>query len=520
MTNSHSIRMGILPMALLSVLLGFSWVWADERVEEPAVTGAPAHVDPAILEAIFRVEAGPRSGSGFLVDSSGLVLTSRQVVGRSRHATVVLSNGERYPARVLVANRGNNVAVIQVHEQVVARIRPLRLAPAARTDGSSQPEGEIRVFSVRAGGYKEAVRAKRAGGSMGNICYASTLPFGVLGGPVLDEGDNVIGIHAIARPSARKRPKTCAFKIDYASRPLALPRETMATADAPLFTALEAEVRESYPVGLAREASERITDPAEYRMRAGEVSVEFITPPLIQALPRTRDDSYTPQSGFYLWQRFQNGQQPVVIVQALPDLRWTGGSAWRVAGYSLSWGVQIVSLPFLLLFSLFTGEADDVLFMADIPPPHAAYRFERDLDGFALVRDGVEVHPLSESLECDPNWVRVARKEGGKLKERKVRGCRGLSMYSPEAFAPGAQLAVRILHGGKPVKKGDVPVDPALAARIWADFEPWRAAVTNGIAADPAPAPPAAEDAGAAVPAPPTLPGETESSSPAASSDT
>jgi hypothetical protein len=78
--------------------------------------------------------------------------------------------------------------------------------------------------------------------------------------------------------------------------------------------------------------------------------------------------------------------------------------------------------------------------------------------------------------------MKVGLELESRIKERKVRGCYGVYRYPPDAFAPGAQLAVRILKGGKPAEGGDIPLSDDLVRQIWADFEPWRAAV--GKAAD------------------------------------
>lgn len=456
------------------------------HITEAPAGEAPEHdpgwrPDTALLEAVLVVRAGSAQGSGFLVDSSGLVLTSETLIGHAKYIEVRLGPGQEYSARPVVLDRG--VAVIQVNERVVAGIRPLPLAEAGSKGKRSDQDRTVLLISTMEDGWKEIITARRKGGLFGSVCYDAPLPSGALGGPVLDSRGTVVGINAFHGPTSRRRDMACALPINRAVEALASARQRALASEPPPAGPLNLPSRRNYPPSLARELGGQIADPDAYRARAGKVNLEFLTPPLVHALPRTRDDSYTTQAGFFLWQRYQGAHEPAVVVQALPDLRWTAGSAWRVAGYS----VYIGALPVLLLACVLTG-CDDIPLA---PPPRASYRFKRDFNGLVLLRDGVEVHPVAESVECDPTRARVALAPGRKIKERKVRGCHGVYKYPPEAFAPGAALSVRILEKGEPAAGGDVPLDPVLVRRIWADFQLWLATLERVDRPDPI-APPVA----------------------------
>lgn len=68
------------------------------------------------VDAKGMVQVG--GGSGFIVDSSGLVLTNKHVLSDPKaDYSVILNNGKKYAARILSRDPINDVAVLQIHEE-------------------------------------------------------------------------------------------------------------------------------------------------------------------------------------------------------------------------------------------------------------------------------------------------------------------------------------------------------------------------------------------------------------------
>ncbi|MDH2425449.1 trypsin-like peptidase domain-containing protein [Sphaerisporangium sp. TRM90804] len=79
-----------------------------------AAPGALSAVAARVLPSVVSVEARGGTGSGFVIDADGHVLTNAHVVGTGSEVTVVLDDGRREPARVIGSDTGNDLAVLQV----------------------------------------------------------------------------------------------------------------------------------------------------------------------------------------------------------------------------------------------------------------------------------------------------------------------------------------------------------------------------------------------------------------------
>jgi len=67
-----------------------------------------------ISQAVVRIVAGDKMGSGVMVHKSGYVLTSWHVVGAEKTAFVTVGSGVEYPGVVLATDRARDLALIQV----------------------------------------------------------------------------------------------------------------------------------------------------------------------------------------------------------------------------------------------------------------------------------------------------------------------------------------------------------------------------------------------------------------------
>ncbi|MBA8957032.1 S1C family serine protease [Actinomadura namibiensis] len=160
---------------------------------------AAARVQRSVLSISVRGADGGSTGSGFVLDRRGRVLTNAHVVAGGRTITVVLADRRGVRARLVGADAGADIAVLQidpaaapppVEQGSAARLRvgdpvlavgsPLGLAGTVTSGIVSAAEREV---SLGGGRRQEAVQTD-----------ASINP-GNSGGPLVDSGGRVVGVN-------------------------------------------------------------------------------------------------------------------------------------------------------------------------------------------------------------------------------------------------------------------------------------------------------------------------------------
>jgi len=160
----------------------------------------------AILPSVVQVQAGRATGSGFVIDASGHVMTNAHVVDGVSRAVLLLGDGRRVTATVVGGDADEDIAVLRVEGD----------APGAAQLGTSASlrigQPVIAVGSplglsgtVTAGVISAVDRTSRLGGAERPMVQtdASINP-GNSGGPLVDLQGRVVGVNtAIATTSAR-----------------------------------------------------------------------------------------------------------------------------------------------------------------------------------------------------------------------------------------------------------------------------------------------------------------------------
>ena len=207
--------------AVLGVVLAAGIGDGDERRTVTTARGAPAPSPHAVYErtrrAIVRVDARPRgtplprgrprlddgvaTGSGFVVDRAGHVVTNAHVVAGGPLVTVRFSRGgRRYDARVVESDRSTDLAVLRIRAGSLAplelgRSREVRVGDPAIALGN--PYGLERTLTL---GVVSAVgrRIEAPDGSdiEGVVQSDAAINPGSSGGPLLDARGRVIGVNS------------------------------------------------------------------------------------------------------------------------------------------------------------------------------------------------------------------------------------------------------------------------------------------------------------------------------------
>ncbi len=405
-------------------------------------------------DSVFKISAEGGHGSGFLVDAeAGLVLTNHHVVADSEYLAVKVDKQNKYSAKLVAQDDLNDLAVLQVNPVAVKNARALELA-GETPERPSFGVGE-RVVAIGSPLVTETILTSGLVSKVeqGAIYSDVNINPGNSGGPLFDSRGRVIGVNTFGIGSGRVGPGVSGIvRIHLAAAVLEEARAGLGESSPPPLERLPIESTFTFPAEELRVLAQRKNlTPNLYHLEAGKIDVEFMTPVVIAALEievekaaaRTRNKrtrrkanarKVSDPGDFYEWRRYAGDYRPVVVVQAVPEIRMTTGSAWAVA-------LAGPSVP-------------------------TRYRFKTDFERMELYRGQTLVQPIHPG-----RIAQVVSMEAG-LQSMDDIGFFGAYEYPPEAFRPGAALIIKVWRQESPVPNVKV-VDAGLAGRIWADFLPY-----------------------------------------------
>jgi putative serine protease PepD len=218
-----SVVVGIAIAALLvgggvlgAKLLGFDGDDAGQPAALPAVPGAApadarsrsvraiyAAAKPSIVPVRVRGLQTAGSGTGFVIDSGGVIVTNAHVVKDAQDVQVRLEDGGRYvDAQIVGTDLSSDLAVLRVPS--AAKLRPLALADSDKVQVGDQtlaigyPLGLNRSASASSGIVSGVGRSIDAANNFKIdkvIQTDAAINPGNSGGPLLDSAGRVIGVN-------------------------------------------------------------------------------------------------------------------------------------------------------------------------------------------------------------------------------------------------------------------------------------------------------------------------------------
>ena len=192
-------------------------LWAEPKVARTAGLGADelnnieiyktgrtatVHITSTVYRRDFFFDIVPakESGSGFVIDDKGLIMTNSHVISGSQKIQVTLSDQTRYDAEVLVRDRNNDLGLI--------RIQPRKKLPLLRLGDSDVLQVGQKVLAIGNPFGLEGTLTTGVVSSMGRtirdengrelegmVQTDAAINPGNSGGPLLDSQGNVIGIN-------------------------------------------------------------------------------------------------------------------------------------------------------------------------------------------------------------------------------------------------------------------------------------------------------------------------------------
>ena len=174
---------------------------ANAAARSPARSGRPGADDPA--EGPRELDSPrPGSGSGFLIDKAGYILTNNHVIEAAQRITVTLSDGRSFKAEVIGADAAIDVALLHIEGAPDLPEAPLGNSDQLRVGewvcAIGNPLGYVHSVTV---GVVSFVGRKLYDPSLDNYIQTdAAINFGNSGGPLINTRGEVVGINAAVSP--------------------------------------------------------------------------------------------------------------------------------------------------------------------------------------------------------------------------------------------------------------------------------------------------------------------------------
>jgi S1-C subfamily serine protease len=410
----------------------------EKKPSSGAADGELTALFDRLKNSVVAIHSESRSGSGFLVDSSGLVVTNNHVVNASSYLAVQFDDKHKVPARLIASNADKDVAVIWFDP---AAFREAVVAPLLDNDVAAHLVVGQRVFTIgNPLGRDKALTTgvvskitKEAINSDININPGNSGgPFFTLDGQVAGITTSVLHNLASIVPVEVVRPL-----VDEA-------RKKIAGEKPPAPLALPVEPTDMFPADALRQMlSQEKLDLKPYSYDAGEFRVWFMTPPVVYFLSHQEEMAATRK------QTKRNGGDPAAakapasVLEDAQDYR-----------------------PVLVI---------------RVRPKFGMFLKVRFKDGFERMRllcGGKELAPILPGRSEFELYDQRGRKADTTFQ--------GEYEYTPDALTPACgNVVVEIYSEKDPNTPFSRPIDSPTVQRVWEDFGPFRRAFS---ATEPAPA--------------------------------
>jgi S1-C subfamily serine protease len=228
-----------------------------------------------LRNSVVTVHAEAHSGSGFLVDSSGLVATNNHVVQSSNYLAVQFDQKRKVPARLITSNADKDVAVLWFDP---AAFQEAIVAPLLKDDTASHVVVGQRVFTIGNPLGREKVLTTGVVSKVEKDAITSDINInpGNSGGPLFTFDGQVAGI-----TTAGLRNLASIVPVENVLPLIEQARKIIAGGTPPSPVLLPVEPADFFPAEVLRSTlKQEKLDTKPYFFDAGEFQIAFITPPV------------------------------------------------------------------------------------------------------------------------------------------------------------------------------------------------------------------------------------------------
>jgi S1-C subfamily serine protease len=410
-----------------------------------------------LKNTVVTVKSETGQGTGFFVDSKGLVLTNQHVVGKSAYLAVQFDREHKIAARLIAADEQKDVALLWVNMAALPNASP---APLDRAAGNRAPvqEGQ-RVFTIGSPLTLEKIITTGIVSKVEPHTILSDINInpGNSGGPLFNSDGQVIGLTTFGAQDQAGPGVSGIVRIEEAL-PLLEQNRAKASGTPPPGALLPVEPLTPYPVtGLKEALKADKLDARPYYLEAGDFYVALSTPPFdyreqeerrLQAErthqkrnqksdPSAATDTSEDPEAPKRWEE-ETGAHPAVLgIYVMPKAKEGIGSA--------------------------LGRSFNVSYTAKL-------KFKNDFQAMKLFCGNTEVQPIN------PGRVPVTVSLRNRAVKMEDSTYKGVYLFPPDAVNPSCREMKLAIYSSK----GDEPVIKVLneksVQRVWDDFAAFRRA--------------------------------------------
>jgi S1-C subfamily serine protease len=435
---------------------------ADEALRRGRIVDE-ADLLQILSDRVVNVQGELAQGTGSIVDSTGLILTSQRAIEGSKELRVQFDDSKKVAAKLIAEDPDLDLAVLWVDPSTCSSCKGLALSARETVlDGA-------RVFTISSSLAQNKTLTR---GTLRNTGNGVGTDFKIAsydsGAPVFNAEGEIIGLLKFVDPNGTRPGTSGVIRIQDSQALLAKARQTIKEAAAfPSAEMLPTEPRDSYPAEVFKNKVDLKTfKPKAYEVDFGEYQLTMITPVLKHyiiernriAIERQRKKiekdsvitSPVMANSFYElrnWGDYVNQMRPVVHLLVVPEVSATGKSR------------------FLSLLTLGAGLMGGAVMM--LP---ADFKFKADFQEMSLTCDGKLLAPIQRGK------IEFIKSLTSYLKTKQRTAYAGVYTYSADAFAPDKckQMSLQVVSQQNPTTPEVRVVDPGMVRQVWSDFEPYR----------------------------------------------
>ena len=409
-----------------------------------------------LKNTVVTVKSEAGHGTGFFVDSKGLVLTNQHVVANSEYLAVQFDREHKIAARLIAADPQRDVALLWVNMAALPNAAP---APLYRPGPGKAPaqEGE-RVFTIGSPLTLDKIITTGIISKVEAHTILSDINInpGNSGGPLFNSDGQVIGLTTFGTQEGSGPGVSGIVRIEEALTLLEQNR-AKATGTPPPGSLLPVEPLIPYPVtGLTEALKGDKFDSRPYYLEAGDFYIALSTPPFdyreaeerrlqaeraqrkrnkksAQAETENSSEADVPKR----WEEEAGAHPAVFGIYVIPKAKEGAGSAWS-RSFSLSMTAKL--------------------------------KFKTDFRSMKLFCGSTEIQPIN------PGRIPVTVSVRNRMVRMEDSTYKGIYLFAPDAVNPDCKEVKLTIYSSK----SDEPVTKVLeeksVRRVWEDFAAFRRA--------------------------------------------
>jgi S1-C subfamily serine protease len=411
-----------------------------------------------LRNGVVTIEGELGSGTGFIIDKKGLVLTNQHVVSETNEIRVRFDKNTAVKARLIAADVDRDLAIVQINLAAFPTSTVLKIAEDSPTNPSLL-EGE-QVFTIGSPLGQEKILTTGIASKLEARAIISDISFssGNSGGPLFNSLGEVVGVTTFNLKGKDGSRLAGIIRIEESAALISKARELAATKGTPSAELMPNLPEGIFPVETIKTAlSSKDFPTKQYISDVKNYEIKYMTPIYkFYAIEKDRIDSLKIREkrnkvkggsadmfrDLRSWSEYAGELLPVVDILALPETTPTAKS---------------------MLLSLATNATIGYSTPFDL-------KYKADFYEMRLTCDGKEVTPLRR------NKTEIDRDLQNYYKTRKRFTYAGVYTYPYEIFAPGRcrEMQVQVFSEEDIEVPITTTVSDVIKNRVWLDFQDFR----------------------------------------------